>query len=139
MSPLWFSIDGDAVNDACGRLEWLGLILIGVGVLGLMFAFFWVAFGGVCVVVGVGTWVVIVLLVVAGGLGPMIGSALVLWLGISKRLLAARLRELRTLSHANGGVSVEQVTIMMGGSAGAQRLLHRACELGVAAPAVPGR
>lgn len=139
MSSLWFSIDGDAVNDASGRLEWLGLFWIASGVLGLMFSFFWLAFGGLCVVIGVGTWGAILLLVGAGGVAPMIASALVLWLGISKRMMAARLRELRTLSHATGGVTLEQATIMMGTSAGAQRLLHRACELGVAAPALPGR
>jgi hypothetical protein len=139
MSSLWFTIDGDAVNDACGRLEWFGLFLIASGVLGLLFGFFWVAFAGLCVVIGVGTWGSILLLVGAGGLGPMIGSALVLWLGISKRVRAARLRELRTLSHASGGVTVEQATTMMGSSMAAQRLLRRACELGVAAPAVPGR
>lgn len=136
MTPMWFSIDGDAVNDASSRLEWIGLLLITAAVAGLLFGMFWVAFGIIALAVDVGSWVNIALIVVAGGLGPALGAAVVLWLGIARRVTASRLRDLRTLSHTRGGVSLDQVTTMVGNRPAAERLLRRACELGVAAPAM---
>ena len=140
MSSLWFSVDANAVEEACDRMEWYGLALITSGVLGLLFGMFWVAFSGVCVLAGAGTPLYVGILFVAGGLGPLLGASVVLTLGISRRVTASRLRELRTLAHGRGGVSLERVTVMLGGKVGpAQALLHKACELGVAAPAAHGQ
>ncbi|MFW5739790.1 MAG: hypothetical protein ACOC1F_05430 [Myxococcota bacterium] len=134
MTAMWFHVDGEAVNEASRRMEWAGLLLIAAGVLGMLFGMFWIAFSVIALVVEVGMWATIVVLVIAAGFGPLLGASLVLWLGVSRRLVATRLRDLRTLAHARGGVTTEQVAQMLGSRGGAERLLRKACELGVAAP-----
>lgn len=137
MTHLWFSIDDAELNRACGRMEWAGLLWIGAGVIGLLFGMFWIVFGFMCIAIDVGPLVYILLIIVGGGVGPVIGATVVTWVGISRRVTAARLREIRTMAHGVGGVSQDQVRIMLRSQRGAERLLRRACEMGIAAPAVP--
>ena len=138
MSPRWFSVDVDALHPVCVRLEWFGLVLIAAAVMGLLFGMFWLAFTVVILAAGVGTGVNAALIAGGGGLFPIAIASVVLWFGISRRLLASRLRDLRTLAHARGIVSLEQTAGLMSGNlSSAERLLLRACELGIAAPLTP--
>ncbi len=138
MSSMWFEVDGKAIERGCQRMEWSGLALIVFGVVGLLFGGFWVVFSGICVLIGIDEYAALALVTVLGGLGPMVGASVVLALGASKRVVAARLRDLKTLSHRAGGTSPEQVAQLMGGDhAAAQRLLRKACEIGAAVPS-PG-
>jgi hypothetical protein len=136
MNPVWFRVDPKAIDEACGPLDRFGLALILIGAAGVLFGVFWVVFGILCLVLDVGKPLYTVLIAVVGGLGPMAGAAVVAGLGVSRRLLASRLRELRTLAHKTGGVSSQQAALVMGSERTAQRLLRKGCELGVLSPAI---
>ena len=137
MSPptIRFEINVDGLEKACRNAEWAGGALIVVGVVGLVFGLFWVLFGAVCLIGQVGSLQNVLLLLGAGGMGPMIGAAVVIWVGVSRRIGASRLRELATLARARGAVSVARLAALLNDDQGAaETLLRRACELGVAVP-----
>jgi hypothetical protein len=134
----WFVVDSRAVEDACRGYERLGIVFILVGSAGVVFGMFWAAFAVLCLILGIGTGLVLGLVVGVGGLMPIAGGALVLGLGVLRRVWAARLRDLQTLAHGAGGVTHDQVAAIMGETS-ARKLLRKACEMGVAAPGVPAR
>lgn len=136
MNPDWFRVDPLAIDEACRPLDRFGLALILLGGVGVMFGVFWFVFGIICLVADVGRPLYTVLISVVGGIGPMMAAAGVGAMGVARRLLASRLRELRTLAHKTGGVSSQQVACVMGSERAAQRLLRKGCALGVIAPAV---
>ena len=134
----FFVVDSRAVEDACRGYERLGIVFILVGSAGVVFGMFWAAFAVLCLILGIGTGLVLGLVVGVGGLMPIAGGALVLGLGVVRRVWAARLRDLQTLAHGVGGVTHDQAAAIMGETS-ARNLLRKACEIGVAAPGGPAR
>ncbi len=134
----WFVVDSRAVEDACRGYERLGIVFILVGSAGVLFGMFWGAFAVLCLILGIGTGLVLGLVIGVGGLVPITGGALILGLGVLRRVWAARLRDLQTLAHGAGGVSSDQAATLMGETS-ARKLLKKACEMGVAAPGVAAR
>jgi hypothetical protein len=134
----WYVVDSRAVEDACRSYERIGIVFILVGSAGVVFGMFWSAFAVVCLILGIGTALVLGFVVGVGGIVPIVGGTLVLALGVLRRVWAARLRDLQTLAHGAGGVTHDQAAALMGETS-ARKLLRKACEIGVAAPGVPDR
>jgi hypothetical protein len=89
----------------------LGVIVLGAA--GALFSIFWVIFGAIVWGMGVAGNGPAFLLIVVGGLLPFIGSAWVLWAGISHRVSSSRLRDLAVLAHRFETVSAAQLAVVL--------------------------
>lgn len=92
-------------DAVCTAMERRSTAVIVVGALGALFSVFWVIFGVIVWGMGVASAGGALLLVAAGGLLPLMGSAGVVWAGIRGRILASRLRDLEVLARGRGALT----------------------------------
>lgn len=93
-----YRIYADRFEPACRSMDRRAIVVIAIGVVGALFSVFWVIFGFIVYGMGVAPIGTTLLLILVGGVLPLLGCSLVLWAGIARRVSSSRLRDLSVLS-----------------------------------------
>ena len=127
-----YRIRVERFDDACRSMERRAVGVMAIGAAGALFSIFWVIFGVIVWGMGVAGTGSALLLIVVGGLLPLMGSAWVLWAGIAHRVSSSRLRDLAVLAHRFETVSPSQLASALSiPTSQAERLLSLALRRGM--------
>jgi len=111
-----------------------GAWLFGLGAFGLLFGTFWMFWGAIVLLTGVGV-VNALIVFFFGGVGPTVGAVIVTWAGISRRRDAEELRQLGALQEGRPELTLDEVQAFLGRDERASAtLLRLATEAGAAFP-----
>ncbi|GMV19387.1 MAG: serine/threonine protein kinase [Polyangiaceae bacterium] len=110
---LAFQIDGPRAFELSRRRARRGTWLLGLGGFGLLFGTFWMLWGVIVVLTGVGIGNGIIVFFF-GGVGPALGAAIVSWAGARRRRDAEALVELALLSEGRPDIGLEEAADFLG-------------------------
>ena len=109
-----------------------GAWLFGFSIFGLLFGTFWMFWGVIVFLTGVGL-VNGVIVFLFGGVGPTLGASLVAWAGVRRRRDAEELEQLAILAETRGDVTLGEAAHLLSESeAHAAKLLNVASSAGAA-------